>query len=83
MPQSPGDVVRKRAARLREASDQAWSRRLKTKVGQTLSVLMERGGIGRAEDFTPVRVEGVGAGTLCDVIVEANDRDELTGRLAV
>jgi threonylcarbamoyladenosine tRNA methylthiotransferase MtaB len=83
MPQASGDVVRKRAARLRDASDRAWARRLEAKVGWTLSVLMERGGIGRAEDFTPVRVGGVAPGTLCDVIVEANGRSELMGRLAV
>jgi threonylcarbamoyladenosine tRNA methylthiotransferase MtaB len=81
MPQARGEVVRERAARLREASDQAWARRLEAKVGRTLSVLMERGGIGRAEDFTPVRVEDVAPGTLCNVIVEANERGELGGRL--
>jgi threonylcarbamoyladenosine tRNA methylthiotransferase MtaB len=81
MPPTPGDVVRRRAARLREASDVAWAGHLETRVGQTLQVLMERGGVGRAEDFTPVRVEGVEPGALRDVLVEANDRRELKGRV--
>jgi threonylcarbamoyladenosine tRNA methylthiotransferase MtaB len=80
MPQIPGDVARERAARLREASDAAWSRRLETKLGRTLKVLMERGGTGRSEDFTPVRVEGVVPGVMADVLVEASDRRELKGR---
>jgi threonylcarbamoyladenosine tRNA methylthiotransferase MtaB len=82
MPQVPGDVARERAARLREASDAAWARRLETNVGRFLKVLMERGGAGRSEDFTPVRVEGVAAGTMCDVLIEASDGRELKGRAA-
>jgi threonylcarbamoyladenosine tRNA methylthiotransferase MtaB len=81
MPLVPGAIVRERATRLREASDQAWARRLDAKVGRRLTVLMERGGIGRTEDFTPVRVEGVAPGAMCDVVVEANDGSALKGRL--
>ena len=82
MPQVPGDVARERAARLREASDAAWARRLETNVGRFLKVLMERGGAGRSEDFTRVRVEGVAAGTMRDVLIEASDGRELKGRAA-
>jgi threonylcarbamoyladenosine tRNA methylthiotransferase MtaB len=80
MPQVPGDVARERAARLRRASDVAWALRLATKVGRTMSVLMERGGVGRAEDFTPLRIDGVAPGTICEALVEASDGRELSGR---
>jgi threonylcarbamoyladenosine tRNA methylthiotransferase MtaB len=80
MPQIPGDVARQRAARLRQASDEAWAQRLEAKIGRTLSVLMERGGVGRAEDFTPLRIEGVAPGTICDAYIEASDGRELKGR---
>jgi threonylcarbamoyladenosine tRNA methylthiotransferase MtaB len=80
MPQIPGDVARQRAARLRQASDEAWAQRLEAKIGRRLSVLMERGGVGRAEDFTPLRIEGVAPGTICDAFIEASDGRELKGR---
>jgi threonylcarbamoyladenosine tRNA methylthiotransferase MtaB len=80
MPQTPGEVARARAARLREASDRAWSRHLRARVGRRLKVLMERGGVGRAEDFTPVRLDGVAPGALCEALIEASDARELTGR---
>jgi threonylcarbamoyladenosine tRNA methylthiotransferase MtaB len=81
MPQVPGDIARERAARLRETSDGAWSRRLEAKVGHAFSVLMERGGAGRTEDFTPLRVDGIAPGAMCDVLVDASDGRELKGRV--
>jgi len=82
MPQVPGDVGRERAARLRGASDKAWSRHLGAKVGKTVEVLMERGGVGRAEDFTPVRMAGVAPGAFAQAFVESSVGRELKGRLA-
>jgi threonylcarbamoyladenosine tRNA methylthiotransferase MtaB len=80
MPQVAGDVARDRAARLREASDGAWARRLAAKVGRTAPILMERGGVGRMADFTPVRVGGVAPGVICEALAEASDGRELKGR---
>jgi threonylcarbamoyladenosine tRNA methylthiotransferase MtaB len=83
MPQTPGDIARDRAGRLRSAADQAWRRHLQAKIGRTFPVLMERGGIGRAEDFTPVRIDSGAPGAICDVVaVATNDRGELKARLA-
>jgi threonylcarbamoyladenosine tRNA methylthiotransferase MtaB len=79
MPQVPGDVARQRAGRLRQASDAVWSRRLQAKIGRTVKVLMERGGTGRTEDFTPVRADGVAPGAMADVLVRASDGRELNG----
>ncbi len=80
MPPVPGDVARARAARLREAGEAALRRHLSAQVGRTRQLLMERGGRGRAEDFTPVRVEGApSAGELVDVRVTGHDGRELAG----
>ena len=56
MPPVPPDVVRARAARLRAAGEGALVRHLEGEVGRTHRVLAERGGIGRTEGFTPVRI---------------------------
>ena len=56
MPSVPGDVVRARAARLREAGAAALLGHLDGEVGRTHRVLAERGGMGRTEAFTPVRI---------------------------
>ncbi len=80
MPQVPGDIARERAARLREASDAAWARRLAAKVGRAEPILMERGGVGRMADFTPVKVDDVAPGAICEALIEASDGRELKGR---
>jgi hypothetical protein len=41
---------------------------------------MERGGVGRMADFTPVRVGGVAPGVICEALAEASDGRELKGR---
>lgn len=61
MPQLKGDVVKARAARLRAAGDAALARHLERQVGRTLSGLVERPGIARAEDFTEIAFTGEAA----------------------
>ena len=56
MPQVAGAVIKERAARLRAEGDAALGRHLAARVGSTASVLVEKSGIGRAEDFTEVVV---------------------------
>lgn len=83
MPQVPHDVAAARAARLRACGAEALARHLDAQVGRRLSVLMERGGRGRAPDFTPVRpAEPIPAGALADVVVAGHDGRELSARLA-
>ena len=79
MPPVPGDVVKARAKRLREAGAAALRGHLSAQVGNSLRVLMERGGIGRAEDFTQVRVPGVAAGEIVDVRVTGVQDGQLRG----
>jgi threonylcarbamoyladenosine tRNA methylthiotransferase MtaB len=56
MPQVAGDVIKERARRLREKGRAALRRHLDGEVGARRRVLMERGGIGRTPQFTPVRL---------------------------
>ena len=55
MPPVDPALARERAGRLREAGDAALRRHLDRQIGRTVPVLMERGGKGRAPDFSPVR----------------------------
>ena len=74
MPMVPEAEVRERAGRLRAAGAAALFRHLAGEVGQTHRVLAERGGIGRTEGFTPVRLDPtILAGTLSDVSIVGHD----------
>ena len=57
MPQVHGDVIRNRAARLRQAGSSAIRRHLEAQVGATAKVLMETPRMGRTETFSEVVFE--------------------------
>ena len=79
MPPVRGEVVKERAQRLRAAGAGALAAHQAAQVGRSLRVLMERGGIGRAKDFTKVRVADVAAGEIADVRVTGMQGGELAG----
>jgi threonylcarbamoyladenosine tRNA methylthiotransferase MtaB len=82
MPQLPGAVVKARAARLRAAGDAALARHLASQVGRTLSGLVERGGVARAEDFTEVGFDGDAApGSVVRLRVTGVEGRKLIGTL--
>ncbi|WP_083528446.1 tRNA (N(6)-L-threonylcarbamoyladenosine(37)-C(2))-methylthiotransferase MtaB [Hyphomicrobium sp. CS1BSMeth3] len=56
MPQVDRAMVKARAERLRAAGQCATERHLGSQIGRELSVLIEKPGLGRAEDFTEVRL---------------------------
>ena len=56
MPQVEKPVIKARAAALRAAGAVALKRHLAKRVGHEGMLLAERGGIGRLDDFTPVRI---------------------------
>jgi threonylcarbamoyladenosine tRNA methylthiotransferase MtaB len=56
MPQLDRGIVKERAQRLREKGEVALSAHLEAQVGSRQLVLTERGGIGRTEQFTAVRL---------------------------
>ncbi len=72
MPQLDGSLIRERAARLREKGADAYAAHLTGEVGGTRMLLVENGGIGRTEQFTPAEISGARAGTIV--------RARITGR---
>ena len=78
MPQLAHAIIKERAARLREQGQAALRRYLDREVGNTRLVLAERGGIGRTEQFTPVRHASHAApGSLLDVRIAGHDGTHL------
>jgi threonylcarbamoyladenosine tRNA methylthiotransferase MtaB len=59
MPQVARDVIKARAARLREKGAERLGLRLDRHVGQTVMALVEAGNRARLSDFAPVRIDGV------------------------
>ena len=68
MPQRPREVVKARAAALRERAAARRAAWLAGLVGETLPVLAERGGTGYAPNYAPVALpHGTAPGTIIDV----------------
>ena len=59
MPTVAPEIVKARAQRLREAGAAALRAHLAAQTGKVLTVLTERGGTGRTEDFTRVKIGDV------------------------
>ncbi|MEQ1783146.1 MAG: tRNA (N(6)-L-threonylcarbamoyladenosine(37)-C(2))-methylthiotransferase MtaB [Hyphomonadaceae bacterium] len=59
MPQVARDVVKARAARLREKGNARLSLRLDRHAGQSVMALVESNNRARLPDFTPVRIDGI------------------------
>ncbi|OYX15161.1 MAG: tRNA (N(6)-L-threonylcarbamoyladenosine(37)-C(2))-methylthiotransferase MtaB [Rhizobiales bacterium 32-66-8] len=74
MPQVPPELVKARARRLRDKGEAALRRHLSGAVGRRRSVLVEAGGTGRTEYFTPVRLaRPVAAGQVLDLRMTGHD----------
>jgi threonylcarbamoyladenosine tRNA methylthiotransferase MtaB len=74
MPQLPGNVIKERARRLREKGDVALRKHLDGEIGRQRRVLTEAGGIGRTEQFTPVKLSApVARGLMLDLTVAGHD----------
>jgi threonylcarbamoyladenosine tRNA methylthiotransferase MtaB len=84
MPQLPKAVVKARAAQLRAAGEAALTRHLSRQVGRTLSALVERPGVARAEDFTEIAFDGAGeAGEILALEVTGHDGGRALARPVV
>ncbi|MBP1182303.1 tRNA (N(6)-L-threonylcarbamoyladenosine(37)-C(2))-methylthiotransferase MtaB [Methylobacterium sp. PvR107] len=80
MPPVAPNAIRARAARLREAGADALRRHLDAQVGRRLTVLAERGGVGRSADFTAVRLAAPEApGTFHSIDIVGHDGTRLIG----
>ena len=78
MPQLDRAVIKERAQRLREKGETALRRYLQSQVGRRRLVLTERGGIGRTEQFTAVRLAApVAPGAILHLTIAAHDGRQL------
>jgi threonylcarbamoyladenosine tRNA methylthiotransferase MtaB len=77
MPQLPRDLVKARAARLRDAGERALVRHLERQIGRTVDALVEHGGVARAPDHTPIAFAGE-PGTLARLRSTRHDGRRLT-----
>jgi threonylcarbamoyladenosine tRNA methylthiotransferase MtaB len=78
MPQLDRRIVKERAQRLRAKGEAALAHYLQAQVGSRRLVLTERGGIGRTEQFTAVRLAtAVEPGTFLDLTVTGHDGRQL------
>ena len=83
MPAVAGDIVRRRAADLREAGTRALRQHLDGEVGRSRRILVERGGIARTEGYTAVRLhealrDAVPPGAIVEVAIAGHDGRSLT-----
>jgi threonylcarbamoyladenosine tRNA methylthiotransferase MtaB len=75
MPQLPRELVKARAARLREAAAERRTRWLDGLVGTTQPVLIENSGKGHTDNFAPVRVETAARGQMLEARIIGRDGD--------
>jgi threonylcarbamoyladenosine tRNA methylthiotransferase MtaB len=77
MPQLAREVVKARAARLREAAAERRSRWLDAMVGMVQRVLIENGGKGHSDNFAPIAIDGALRGESGEARVVNRDGDRL------
>jgi threonylcarbamoyladenosine tRNA methylthiotransferase MtaB len=79
MPQVSKATARKRAALLRAAGDRQFAKLCLSRVGRIETVLIERNGMGRTEQFVPVMIADAQPGELLSVQITDASADGLVG----
>jgi threonylcarbamoyladenosine tRNA methylthiotransferase MtaB len=79
MPQVSSALGRARARLLRQAGERQLQKLCASRLGRTETVLVERGGIGRTEQFVPIRVPDRQAGSLVSMRITGMDAHGLVG----
>lgn len=73
MPQVRREIVKQRAARLRQAGEVAYRRHLASLTGTRQSILVERDGLGRTEGFTLATVTTGAPGEIVEAGITGHD----------
>lgn len=82
MPPVPPAERKERAARLRVLGEEQMKKFLQDNTGRNLRVLVEKGNMGRAENFAPFRFDApVEPGSLLPVLAQGMEEGALTGRI--
>ena len=82
MPQLDRHLIKERAARLRERGLAAFEAHLSSERGAERSILFERDGFGRTEQFTPATLAGGRPGTIVKARITGHHRNELLAEAA-
>jgi len=82
MPQVGRETVRERAARLRAAGEEALLRHLRAEVGHRRTLLVERDGLARTEQFTPVEIHGETSGAFVEAMISGHTDRNLIAEAA-
>ena len=82
MPQLEREIVKARAARLREAATARRNAWLDGLVGTTQRVLIENNAKGHSDSFAPVMIAGTSRGEIGDARIVGRDGDQLIGAWA-
>jgi threonylcarbamoyladenosine tRNA methylthiotransferase MtaB len=77
MPQVASPVRNARAKKMRSAGEAMLAQHLDSQIGRSVCVLAERGGVGRATDFTPVATPDIEPGALIKGVVTGHDGRKL------
>ena len=78
MPQVAGDLIKRRAKRLRATGEAALARRLAAERGCERQILIESGSQGRTEHFIPVDIVGEAPGAVRCLTITGDDGARLT-----
>jgi threonylcarbamoyladenosine tRNA methylthiotransferase MtaB len=78
MPQLSNELVKARAARLREAAAARRTRWLESMIGSVQPILVEGPGIGHTDNFAPVAIEGATRGRTGHARITGTDGKQLT-----
>jgi threonylcarbamoyladenosine tRNA methylthiotransferase MtaB len=73
MPPVAPEIVKARGKRVREVGAAALRKHLAAQTGKILSVLTERGGTGRTEDFSRVKIDDLPPSQMIEMVIEGND----------
>jgi threonylcarbamoyladenosine tRNA methylthiotransferase MtaB len=79
MPQVSKAISRARAGLLRVEGEKQFAALCDTRLGRIETVLMERGGLGRTEQFVPMSVAGMEPGSLASIRVTGRGPEGLVG----
>ncbi len=77
--QVPKRFTKERAALLRKAGAKTLKKHMASRVGKTERVLVEHKGMGRTEQFLPVRLTGAEAGEVLTIKVTSFEQEMLAG----
>lgn len=79
MPQLEREIVKARAARLRQAAEERRMAWLESLIGSRRTVLIENGEKGHSDGFAPVRIAGSKRGDVGTALIIGRDQDILIG----